>query len=223
MSSARWLHFGRAPARTNACPVSTPRAGSRGRVPDCKEVRATPSGTSRCKSGSLMGRCGSSQRGRCAPWKGRSADGRGRVEPRNGNDEMATWQRPKMLNSSALREAARALEATVAEHEELRQCTTRASTELFDQRRRAANEIIVRVECLRQSARAFAEGVRQVGRDPSHRGWTLQRLGAAPGGGGRALLEVRQRGRNGGSGCGWRDCRARTVAVLAAATNAALA
>ena len=51
-----------------------------------------------------------------------------------------------MLNSSARREAVQALDTAVAEHEELRQSVTRASTELFDQRRRAAEEVIVRVE-----------------------------------------------------------------------------
>lgn len=59
---------------------------------------------------------------------------------------MMTWYRPEMLNSSARREAVRTLEAAVAKHEELRQSTTVASTKLFDQRRRAAEEVIVRVE-----------------------------------------------------------------------------
>ena len=59
---------------------------------------------------------------------------------------MAKWHRPEMLNSSARREAVQALETSVAEHEELRQSIIRASTELFEQRRRAAEEVIARVE-----------------------------------------------------------------------------
>ena len=55
-------------------------------------------------------------------------------------------QRPEMLNSSARREAVQALEAAVAEHAALRQRTTAASEGLFDQRRRTADEVIVRVE-----------------------------------------------------------------------------
>ena len=59
---------------------------------------------------------------------------------------MAKWHRPEMLNSSARRESVEALGAAVAEHETLRQRTTAASEELFDQRRRAAEKVIVRVE-----------------------------------------------------------------------------
>ena len=55
-------------------------------------------------------------------------------------------QRPEMLSSSARREAVQALEAAMAEHEALRQRTTAASEGLFDQRRRAADDVIVRVE-----------------------------------------------------------------------------
>ena len=59
---------------------------------------------------------------------------------------MAKWHKSEMLNSSARRETVRGLEVAVAEHEALRQRTTAASTDLFDQRRRAAEEVIVRVE-----------------------------------------------------------------------------
>ncbi len=52
----------------------------------------------------------------------------------------------EMLNSSARREEVQALQAVVAEHEALRQRTTAASEELFDQRNRVAEEVIVRVE-----------------------------------------------------------------------------
>ena len=58
----------------------------------------------------------------------------------------AKLPRPEMLNSSARREAVQALETAVAEHETLRQRTTASSEELFDQRRRTAEEVIVRVE-----------------------------------------------------------------------------
>ena len=51
-----------------------------------------------------------------------------------------------MLNSTARREAVQAPEAAVAEHQAHRQRTTAASDELFDRRRRAADEVIVRVE-----------------------------------------------------------------------------
>ena len=78
--------------------------------------------------------------------KGSRTGGRGKVEPRSGYDDMAKWHKSEMLNSSTRRETIRALEVAVAEHEELRQRTTAASTDLFDQRRRAADEVIVRVE-----------------------------------------------------------------------------
>ena len=77
---------------------------------------------------------------------GQETGGDGRAGPRRRRGVMATWQRPEMLNSSARREAVQALEAAVARHEELRQSTARASTELFAQRSRASREVVARVE-----------------------------------------------------------------------------
>lgn len=51
-----------------------------------------------------------------------------------------------MFNSSVRREAFEALKKTVAKHEVVRKKTTRASEQLFEQRRRAAREVIERVE-----------------------------------------------------------------------------
>lgn len=51
-----------------------------------------------------------------------------------------------MFNSSARREAIKALEKTVAKHKVVREETTRASELLFEQRRRAAREVIEPVE-----------------------------------------------------------------------------
>ena len=51
-----------------------------------------------------------------------------------------------MLNSSVRRKAIEALKKTVAEHEAVREKTTHASERLFEQRRRAAREVIERVE-----------------------------------------------------------------------------
>ena len=76
---------------------------------------------------------------------------------------MAKWHRPEMLNSSARREAVQALETSVAEHEGLRQSIIRASTELFEQRRSAAEEVIAHVEdyvnLLAHSPKAFDKSV----------------------------------------------------------------
>ena len=76
---------------------------------------------------------------------------------------MVKWHRPEMVNSSACREAIGALAAAVEKHEVLRQSTTAASRELFDQRRRAAEEVIVRVEDyvnrLAHSPKAFDKSV----------------------------------------------------------------
>ena len=51
-----------------------------------------------------------------------------------------------MFNYSVLSEATEALEKAVAEHEEVREKTTHTSERLFEQRRRAASEVIKRVE-----------------------------------------------------------------------------
>ena len=51
-----------------------------------------------------------------------------------------------MLNSAMRREAIEALKKTVAQHEVVREQTTHASERLFEQRRRAAHEVIERVE-----------------------------------------------------------------------------
>lgn len=51
-----------------------------------------------------------------------------------------------MLNSSVRREAIEALRKTVAKHESVRKKTTSASEHLFERRRRAAREVIERVE-----------------------------------------------------------------------------
>ena len=51
-----------------------------------------------------------------------------------------------MFNSSVRREAIEALKETVAKHEAVREKTTHASERLFEQRRRAAREVIERVE-----------------------------------------------------------------------------
>ena len=51
-----------------------------------------------------------------------------------------------MFNSSVRREAIEALKKTVAKHEVVREKTTHASERLFEQRRRAAREVIERVE-----------------------------------------------------------------------------
>ena len=51
-----------------------------------------------------------------------------------------------MLNSAMRREAIEALKKSVAQHEVVREQTTHASERLFEQRRRAAHEVIERVE-----------------------------------------------------------------------------
>ena len=51
-----------------------------------------------------------------------------------------------MFNSSVRREAIEALKKTVTNHEAVREKTTHASERLFEQRRRAAREVIERVE-----------------------------------------------------------------------------
>ena len=51
-----------------------------------------------------------------------------------------------MFNSSVRRKAIEALKKTVAKHEAVREQTTHASEHLFEQRRRAASEVIERVE-----------------------------------------------------------------------------
>ena len=77
---------------------------------------------------------------------GPNTGGDRRTGPRRWRGAMTAWQRPEMLNSSARRGAIQALEAAVARHEELRQSTARASTELFAQRSRAAREVVEHVE-----------------------------------------------------------------------------